>query len=270
MTTSIQRARLVAPTLLTVAGLAVLIGLGTWQMQRKVWKEHVMSALATRSASTAIAATHDWPGLPCFDAKTTATQNPCEYQPVSLRGTFDHTRERHIFTAAPDAAKIAPGGRGYWVFTPLHLEGSNKTVFVNRGYVPEELKDPQKRVLGQTSQTIEVAGLYRSAQERSWFDGANDPARNIWYVRAPAEMWPVDPADPVLDEHWAYVDMTGPEPAGGWPKPIADQVRISNRHLEYALTWYALAATLAVIFVGFARGRLKAGAAPGANATGTT
>lgn len=257
MPSSFQRARLVAPALLTLGALALLVGLGTWQLQRKTWKEQLVTALATRSAAPPIAATRDWPGLSCFDAKTAPTPNPCEYQPLTLRGTFGHTRERHIFTAAPDTAKIAAGGRGYWVFTPLHLEGSSKTVFVNRGYVPEELKDQQKRVLGQTTQTIEIAGLYRSAQERGWFDGANDPARNIWYVRAPAEMWPVDPADPVLDEHWAYVDMTGPEPAGGWPKPVAGEVRLSNRHLEYALTWYALAATLAVIFAIFARGRLK-------------
>lgn len=257
MSNALQRARLVAPTLLTLAALAVLIGLGTWQLQRKTWKEGLIGALTTRSKATPIAATHDWPGLPCFDAKSADGTNPCEYQPVVLLGTFDHTRERHIFTAAPDAPGVAPGGRGYWVFTPLHLEGSSKTVFVNRGYVPEELKDPQKRVLGQTTQTVEVNGLYRAAQERGWFDGANDPARNMWYVRAPAEMWPVEASDPVLDEHWAYVDMTGPEPAGGWPKPIADQVRLSNRHLEYALTWYALAATLGVIFVLFARGRLK-------------
>jgi len=256
MMSSLSRAKLVMPTLLTLAGLVVLGGLGTWQLERRTWKDTLIATLASRSAATPLAATKDWPGLPCFDLPAGGLANPCEYQAVTLRGTFDHTRERHIFTAAPDVAGLS-GGRGYWVFTPLHLDGNAHTAFVNRGFVPEALKDPQQRVIGQTTQIVEIKGLYRSAQSRSWFDGANDPARNIWYLRNPAELWPVDANEPVLDEHWAYVDATGPEPAGGWPKPLAGKVAISNRHLEYALTWYGLALTLLGVYAAFAWGRLK-------------
>ena len=249
-------AKLLIPTLLSVLGIAILLGLGSWQWNRKVWKENILATLKTRGAAPPAAATAIWPGLPCHDLKDTGLANPCEYQPLSLRGVFDHTRERPIFTAAPQVPGLA-SDRGFWIFTPLRLDGSGKTVFINRGFVPENLKDPSKRVNGQTSQSVEVLGLYRSAQERGTFDNQSDPAKNIWYVRNPSELWPADP-DGQLNEMWAYVDQTGPPPAGGWPLPLAGKVELSNRHLEYAITWYGLAITLLGVYGTFAWGRLKA------------
>ena len=256
MIASLAKAKLLVPTLLSVTGLAVLVGLGTWQLNRKVWKEHIQATVKARGAAAQIAATALWPGRPCHDLRDTGLANPCEYQPVTLRGTFDHARERHIFTAAPNAPGVGQG-RGYWVFTPLKLETKGKTVFVNRGFVPEDRKEPAQRVIGQTTQPVEVTGLYRSAQQRAMFDGQNDAPRNIWYVRNPSELWPIDPNASVLDEMWAYVDQTGPVPAGGWPLPLAGKVELTNRHLEYAITWYGLALTLLGVYGTFAWGRLK-------------
>ena len=256
MIARLANARLLAPALLSLAGVTVLIGLGTWQLNRKVWKEHIQATLKARGAAPPIAATAIWPGLPCHDTHDTGLANPCEYQPVTLRGTFDHARERHIFTAAPNVAGMGQG-RGYWVFTPLKLEATGKTAFVNRGFVPEDRKEPSQRVVGQTVQPVEVTGLYRSAQQRGMFDGQNDAPKNIWYVRAPSELWPADPNAATLDDMWAYVDMTGPVPAGGYPVPLAGKVELTNRHLEYAITWYGLACTLAGVFTAFAVGRLR-------------
>ena len=122
--------------------------------------------------------------------------------------------------------------------------------------MPEDKKEPGKRVAGQTTQTVEVVGLYRSAQQRAMFDGENDAPRNIWYVRDPSELWPADP-ESRLDDMWAYVDQTAPVPAGGFPLPLAGKVELSNRHLEYALTWYGLALTLLGVYGTFAWGRLQ-------------
>lgn len=255
MLSRLAQAKLLLPTIFTLVGLAILVGLGTWQWNRKTWKETILATLKTRGTGPALQATNLWPGLPCHDQLNTGLANPCEYQPVAIRGTFDHSRERHIFTAAPQVPGLG-SGRGFWVFTPLLLDGSGKTVFVNRGFVPEDRKEPAKRVLGQTSQSVEVAGLYRSAQERATFDGQNDPATNIWYVRSPNELWPPQPEGPI-NEMWAYIDQTGPVPAGGWPLPLAGKVELSNRHLEYAITWYGLAVTLAGVFGTYAWGRLK-------------
>ncbi|MEQ1694302.1 MAG: SURF1 family cytochrome oxidase biogenesis protein [Hyphomicrobiaceae bacterium] len=247
--------KLLVPTVLSALAFCLLFGLGTWQWNRKTWKETILATLASRGKSPPIPATASWPGLPCHDLKDTGLANGCEYQPVSLRGVFEHTRERHIFTAAPQVQGLG-SRQGYWIFTPLRLDGSGKTVYVNRGFVPDDRKEASKRVLGQTSQSVEVFGLYRSAQVRATFDGQNDTAKNIYYVRNPSELWPVEPDAPV-NEMWAYVDQTGPVPAGGFPLPLAGKVTLSNRHLEYAITWFGLAATLFVMYVAYARSRLK-------------
>jgi surfeit locus 1 family protein len=258
MLSAISRAKLLVPLLLSLVGVIVLLALGTWQLNRRNWKDGLLATLKSRGASPPISANASWPGLPCHDLKDTGLANPCEYQSVALRGVFDHARERHIFTAAPQAPGLG-SGRGFWVLTPLILDGSGKTVFVNRGFVPEAKKEAATRVEGQPNQAVEVVGLYRSAQERGTFDGQNDAARNIWYVRSPQELWPADPDAPRLTEMWAYVDLTGPTPSGGFPLPLAGKNEISNRHLEYAITWYALALTLIGVVGTFAYGRLRAG-----------
>jgi len=255
MLARLAKAKLLVPAILSLVALCILLGLGTWQYNRKAWKETILTTLKSRGAAPPIPATALWPGLPCHDLKDTGLPNPCEYQPVSLRGVFDHTRERHIFTAAPQVTGLG-SGQGFWIFTPLRLDGSGKTVFVNRGFVPQDRKDPRQRVLGQTSQSVELTGLYRSAQVRAAFDGQNDPAKNYWYVRNPSELWPLG-ADAAVNEMWAYIDQTGPVPAGGWPLPLAGKVELSNRHLEYAITWYGLAVTLLGVFGVFAFGRFK-------------
>lgn len=255
MLSRLAQGKLLVPTILSALALCLLLGLGTWQWHRKTWKENILATLKTRGTSPPIPATAIWPGLPCHDLRQTGLANSCEYQPVSLRGVFDHTLERHIFTAAPQVQGLG-SSQGYWIFTPLRLDGSAKTVYVNRGFVPEDRKEPSKRVLGQTSQSVEVVGLYRSAQERATFDGQNDTAKNIYFVRNPSELWPVDPDAPI-NEMWAYIDQTGPVPAGGFPLPLAGKVEMSNRHLEYAITWYGLAATLLVMYGAFAWSRFK-------------
>jgi surfeit locus 1 family protein len=256
MLARLAAAKLLVPTVFSIVGLAVLVGLGTWQLNRKVWKDNILATLKSRGAAAPVQINATWPGLPCHDQRDTGLVNPCEYQPVTLRGTFDHARERHIFTAAPQAPGLG-SGRGYWVFTPVRLDGSSKTVFVNRGFVPEDKKDQTSRVAGQPNQPVELTGLYRTAQERAAFDGQNDPGRNIWYVRSPSELWPAA-ADQPVDERWAYIDLTGPVPAGGLPLPLAGKVELSNRHLEYAITWYGLALTLLGVFGTYASGRLAA------------
>ena len=254
-----HRAKLIVPTLLTAVALSILIGLGSWQMSRRAWKENLLAAIAARATAAPMVAT-GWPGLPCHDGPAMGLPSPCEYVRVKLSGTFEHARERHIFTAAPNVPGLS-SARGFWIFTPLRLDGG-RIAFVNRGFVPEDKKEPASRSAGQANGIVEVVGVYRSAQTRGSFDGQNDPGKNIWYVRAPIELWPetatlADDTSPV-NEMWAYIDQTEPKPGGGLPLPLAGRIELSNSHLAYALTWYALALTLIGVYSTYAAGRLRA------------
>ncbi len=232
----IRQARLVWPTLVTAAALAVLIGLGTWQLQRKAWKDGLQREMDQR-AGQAPRSVSIGPEL----AKL------APYTRVRVRGRFRHDGERYVYAPHPRL------GSGVLVFTPLTLmDGS--TLMVNRGFVPDALRDPARRADGQLAGEAEVVGLVREPEAQAAFVPANDPARNFWYWRDIAAMAGNSPK--VLP---VYLDAVA-EPAnpGGWPKGGGTLLQLPNKHLEYTVTWYGIALTLVGVYFAFARGRLQA------------
>lgn len=236
----------VLPGLLSLLGVAVLAALGTWQLSRKAWKEDLIAEVEAgmRSVPQPIATVV---GLD-LDAHSVP-----EYRPVTARGRFDHARELHVFTHI-DQPRGAVGGVGYWIVTPFTLTGGG-TVLVNRGFVPIDRKDPGTRAAGQVAGEVDVRGLTRRAERRSWFDNPDDTVRNVWYVRDPAAMGRhlgIRVAAGVM------IDQTAPVPSGGLPQPGETRLAFKNDHLGYALTWYGLALALIGVFAAFARSRLRA------------
>lgn len=246
-------AGLLWPTVLTALALGVLLGLGTWQWNRKAWKEDVIATIQARSKAEPIDA-RAWAGMTCETIEKVGIARSCEYTAVRLTGTFDHASERHVYTgiAKPDGGGV--GGQGYWIMTPFRLAGSGETVAVSRGFVPETAKVAQVRQPGQIEGETTFIGLVREAEPRATFTGANDAAKNIWYLRNPRELFA---ATAPLGRPDFFVDLLSPVPAGGLPAPTAGRINIPNRHVEYALTWWGLALTLIGVFTAFAAGRLK-------------
>jgi len=254
------------PTMFTLSGLAVFIGLGTWQMQRKAWKEELIQTIQERSAGEPLAP-EAWLKLQCQRADRAGLAASCDYTPVRLRGRFDHANERHVFAGSPRQPS-GVGGPGYWIFTPFWLPDHKRGIFVNRGFVPHDRKDAATRAEGQLAGEVEIVGLVRTAQVRGLFDGRNNEAGNIWYVRDPTEFLQATHATVPFgldqtttggppDPRAFYIDQVAPVPTGGLPFPQAPTIELPNRHFEYAITWYSLAATLAGVYLAFARSRLK-------------
>lgn len=248
-----RRAGLIPVTLAAAIGLAFLLGLGTWQLERRAWKMELLATIVQRMASVPVDR-EAWLQRRCPDTASVGLAASCEYLAVRLAGRFEHARERHVYTIAPRVDGI--GGVGYWVMTPFRLAGSDETIYVSRGFVPLENKSPATRAPGQIEGETVVTGLVRSAEARGSFTGANDPSSNIYYLRRPSEF--ADPAIATGEAQATFVDLLAPIPPGGLPRPTAGSIDIPNRHLEYALTWYGLALTLAGVFAAFASGRLRA------------
>jgi surfeit locus 1 family protein len=245
----LRQAQLIWPTLLALAGLAVLIGLGSWQMERKRWKEGLIAKIAARVHADPVP-------LP---AEPGADKDDLEYLHVSARGRFHHDKERYLY--AP-----TQGGLGWHVYTPLELE-PQRIVWVNRGWVPDARKTPDSRPQGQVPGDVEVRGLVRLQIRPGRFAAQNDTARNLWYwpdlpaMTASAfpdgpQKAPGAPLAPVSLPLVLEADAK-PEPPGGLPRGGATRLELPNRHLEYALTWYGLAATLAGVYLAFAVSRLR-------------
>lgn len=251
--------RLLLPAAMTLAGVLLGIALGTWQMQRLAWKTELIETIEARTSAPPIPA-EAWANLKCRPVDEVGLELSCDYMKVSVRGTFDHARERHVFISVPRQAN-GIGGPGYWVFTPLMLTGGG-IVAVNRGFVPESVKRPEQRPDSLTKGEVAITGLFRSAEPRASFSGRNDSAANVWYVRSPAEMYGAgikgtQSAGP--DPAVFYIDQTSAPANGQLPMPLAGKIDLPNRHFEYALTWFSLSATLLAVFVVYARSALLGG-----------
>jgi surfeit locus 1 family protein len=248
-----RAAGLILPSLMTLALLPVLIGLGNWQWHRKAWKEDLIAKIEARRTAEPVS-------YPAALSQYVQTGD-VEYLHMRITGTFDYGHERHLY--AP-----TPASQGWNVFTLLRPEGGLPPLFVNRGWVPDALEDPSKRTEGQVVGPVTVTGLIRLPQTRGWFEPENDYSGNRWYWRdLDAMQWgPTGPPSPLqftTDKSQAYAPFSldaDAEPAnpGGWPKGGTTEIHLPNSHLQYVITWYATAAALIAVFAVFARQRLKA------------
>jgi surfeit locus 1 family protein len=243
----LRKARLLWPTLAALAGLAVLLGLGAWQLERKRWKEDVIAKIAAR--------VHADPVPLALVLGRAKDKYDLEYTHVTVRGRFHHDKERYLY--APTSA-----GLGWHVYTPLET-AQGGLLWVNRGRVPDSRKASATRAEGQLGGEVEVRGLVRWPAGPGLFAAQNDPTRNVWY-------WPDLSAmsqsafagRPQAAKAIALVIDADAQPAppGGLPRGGVTRLNLPNRHLEYALTWYGLAATLAGVYLAFAISRLRTAA----------
>jgi surfeit locus 1 family protein len=222
------------PTLFTIPALIILVGLGIWQVQRLHWKEGL---IAQRDAMVS--------APPIAPPPTLAEARPNEFRHVAVDGVLLNDKELFL------AASSEGGGSGYEVVTPLQ-EASGRIIFVNRGFIPLELKDRAKRAAGEPAGAMHIAGLLRvpPAQKPTFFLPDNRPDLNLWFwVDLPA----MAKAAGVADAAPFYIDAdTAPNP-GGWPKGGVTRLELPNDHLQYAITWFSLAIALAVIYVLYHR-----------------
>jgi surfeit locus 1 family protein len=240
MLSALRAKGLLWPAVMTVAGVAMLIALGNWQMRRLAWKEGLIGAITER--------THADP-VPLAVAEARAAEGgDIEYTRVTARGRLLEDHELDFY------AIDERFGPGYHLLTPLQ-RADGSVVFVNRGYVPLDLKGADKR--SAPEEEVEITGLVRRPETAGTFTPVNDPAQNIWYWRdldamAAAALGPLGgPGAPRIVPFVIEAEVP-PGAAEGWPKGGVTRLELPNRHLEYALTWYGLAAALIAVFVAFA------------------
>lgn len=221
------RPRLV-PTLIMVPAVLALVGLGTWQLDRLAWKTALNAERAARLAAPPVR----------LEASAPATA-PEDFRRVTVAGRFDHAREFHL---GPRSHKGQPG---IHVLTPLVTE-AGWTVMVDRGFVPDALRDPARRALGQIAGPTEVTGLARRTAMPGRFTPANEPDRNQWFFVDLAAMAARAGSGTIAT---FYVEA-GPEPVpGGVPIGGLSPHQLPSNHLSYALTWYTLAVALVAIYI---------------------
>lgn len=220
--------------LLVVLGLvafAILLGLGTWQVQRLAWKEDLIATIDSRIVSAPRP-------LAEIEAKLSRGED-VDYWPVAVAGVFHHEGERHFFATHK-------GHSGYFVHTPLELD-DGRFVLVNRGFVPFDRKDPAGRAAGQVEGRQEIVGLARGrvGEKPNSLMPDNDPGKNVFYWKDLAAMSASAGVGTPGDYLPLFVDANDAPNPGGLPVGGVTLIDLPNSHLQYAVTWYGLAAALA-------------------------
>lgn len=218
-----------AGLVLLPAAFAVLISLGTWQVNRLHWKEDLLAAIEERSTAQPA-------GLEMIESLL-ASGEPIDYRAARASGRFINDRERHFFATFE-------GQSGYYVYTPLELD-DGRLLFVNRGFVPYDRKEPSTRPqsLVEGEQTITGLARARLEEKPSFMVPENDEAGNIFYwkdldrMAASAGL----PAESVLP---FFLDADATPVPGGLPRGGVTVIDLPNSHLQYAITWYGLALAL--------------------------
>lgn len=241
-----ERVRLFWPTALVLCCALILAGLGTWQLQRKQWKEALISSIAARVAA---------PPVPLAEAVArNADGADIDYLHVRATGQLRNDAERYLY--APGAS-----GPGWHVYTPLAID-AQRFVWVNRGFVPDAQRQPETHRRGLLEGEVAITGLIRAARARGAFQPANQPETNTWY-------WPdVQELSASLSPRGHplpfTIDADGlPEAPGGLPRGGVTRLVLTNPHLGYAATWYALAWALIAVYLAAAARRLRSAVAAG-------
>ncbi|MFM9938892.1 MAG: SURF1 family protein [Hyphomicrobiaceae bacterium] len=227
------------PTLMTVLGALFLVGLGTWQLDRKAWKEALLQRIEERAKAEPIV----------LDAAASLFKSgdDLEYTRVRARGRLLTERSRFLFQAQGMAA-------GYHVYTPLETP-SGATLLVNRGFVPEAQLSTIDTSPADRNRIVDIVGLLRRPGHKGWFDGQNDPAKNRWYWRDLDGMAKASFPDGRREIYPFFLDIeaSAAPRAASYPQPGVTRVQLSNKHLQYAMTWYGLALTLIGVYLLYIR-----------------
>lgn len=230
-----RKGRVAATIALGLFGVAVLGGLGVWQVQRLAWKEALLEELGARLAAEPIALPSEF------------EQEAHEFRRVVLSGRFTGAEGAHGFQDVSYLMTKRPWGAGYRVIQPFETN-EGRILLVERGYVPIDQKNDggaASRPTAAPEDALEITGALRWPDDADSFkDLADAPPDNVWLTREIPSIAPLFDAEPVL----IVAETPTRAPDAEFPIPLPVSVDLPNDHLQYAITWFSMAA----IWVGFA------------------
>jgi surfeit locus 1 family protein len=219
------------PTLAAVILLPLLVGLGTWQVQRADYKRRLQDEYDRYQAEAPISLRSAMQGVEAL-----------RFHRLRARGRYEPERQILIDN------RVHRGQAGYHLVTPLHIEGGAVRLLVNRGWVAAgpDRKPPPLDTPGGIVEVTGVAAVPGRPGLRLGPAGAGGPGwQPVWeyldladYSQAVA--FPVLPVVLLLDPD---------SPAGGLVRQWARLDTGIQTHQGYALTWFSLAAALVIIYI---------------------
>jgi cytochrome oxidase assembly protein ShyY1 len=234
----------------TLVMVALFIGLGVWQLQRRAEKHALIAALDERLAAEPVplAPSSQWRML---------TPDHDEFRRVTFVATYEQRLDAMVYSSG-SAVRPDISGPGTWAYIPARLP-SGEMVAVNAGFVPNTMQDraTQDRAVAQliTNKPVTLTGYIRFPAAAGLLTPDVEHAKRLWFTRdqiamAQALGWG--------DIAPFYIDLEAPVPPGGVPKPGPLSVQLKDDHMQYAITWFGLAIAVVIAFVVWLRGRRRA------------
>jgi surfeit locus 1 family protein len=214
--------RLIWPGMMAVAMLAVLLGLGTWQVERLQWKRQLLAQIARAEAVSAIP-------LPA---------DPQPFTKVQVTGEL--REDLAAFYGAQVRDTLAGAQLGTQLIVPLQRE-PDATILVDLGWVPNKRLQP----LGLTEGDVTLEGYIRPSEQPGLFSVSDDRASRQFFTLNTST---IGAALGLHDVAPFVLVAMGQAPTQGYPDPAQHLPRPPNNHLSYAITWFGLAAGLVLIF----------------------
>ena len=219
----------VVPTLVAALLLALLLGLGRWQLERAAEKSALLAALAAAAAAPAVE----------------LSPEAARFARVRARGEWDAAHQ-FLLDAQPHA-----GRTGFRVLTPLTLADGTRLI-VDRGWVAADLDRRRLPPVALAARAVAVEGLLDEF-----------PRAGLRAAPAPAASgaWPRTVLYPTAAELGAALGAPvhsrllrlAPAAPDGFARDATPSLGFGpERHQGYALTWFALAATLVVLWARLA------------------
>ncbi|MBN8543954.1 MAG: SURF1 family protein [Alphaproteobacteria bacterium] len=216
------------PLLFFISALIITLGLGTWQVQRLKWKEHLIADIERAKTEA-----------PLAELPPNETLAAHEFERIRLSGWWVKDTEFHV------TPRYFRDTLGYHIFAPLRLK-DGRIVIVNRGWVPAKRKEiterPESAAKGHTS----LVGMIRIGADRNRFTPASNSEKNVWFGRDTELMAIAGGLENVAP---VTVDVIGTQDPKQYPIPFDGEIKLYNQHLSYIVTWYGIALGILVIFL---------------------
>ena len=224
----------------TLAMVALFVGLGVWQLQRRIEKHALIAALTERLATAPAP-------LPSPSAWRTLEPAKDEFRRVSFTAAYARLPDAMVYSAG-SAVREDISGPGTWAFLPAALPGG-ETIVINTGFVPNTMQDrgveDRAVALLVTGAPVTLTGYIRFPETAGLLTPSENLAKRLWFAR-----------DHLAMAHalgWGavapfYVDLEAPAPENGIPKPGPLDVHLKDDHMQYAITWFTLAGAVLIAF----------------------
>ncbi len=221
------------PSIFSILIFAMLISFGTWQVKRLFWKETLIENYLTQSQSN-----------PIIDPAELEKPSINEFKSITISGYFLHKNEIYI------TGKTYEGNAGFHVVTPFKMD-NNKIILINRGWVSEGYKDPNKRKFSLPKEKVKLKGIIRYPQKKGYFVPENDGENGFWFTIVPNQIFNFIKINTNFVVKDYYIDALRLGKKITLPIGVDGKPYLRNQHLSYAITWYGLALSLLFVYFSY-------------------